>query len=88
MRQLINKSKAALLNLDSEISAQRAGVDLHMPSNGSRMSVRYHPPRRTVAPSGVLKPRIRILGDKGVQKEKRSALERWASETVSAYPGV
>lgn len=52
------------------------------------MSVRYHPPRRTVAPSGVLKPRIRILGDKGVQKEKRSALERWASETVSAYPGV
>ncbi|KAL5962806.1 hypothetical protein TSMEX_009463 [Taenia solium] len=85
LRQLINKSKAALLNLDSEISAGRAGVDLQMPSSGSRMSARYHLPRRAVAPSGVLKPCVRILNNKGTRKARRPALERWDTETVNAY---
>ncbi|VDM30661.1 unnamed protein product [Hydatigera taeniaeformis] len=81
LRQLINKSKAALLNLDSEISAKRFDFNLQMLPTGSGVSVRYHlPRRRTVRPSGVLKPCVRILGEKRAWKEKRSALKRWTTD--------
>ncbi|CDS41022.1 conserved hypothetical protein [Echinococcus multilocularis] len=85
LRQLINKSKAALLDLDSDILAERAAVNLHMPPTGNKMSVRYRLPRGAVASSGVLKPCVRLLGEKGARKGKRSVLGRRVDETASTY---
>ncbi|KAM7540991.1 hypothetical protein Aperf_G00000037051 [Anoplocephala perfoliata] len=72
LRQLINKSRAALLKLDNEILAERSDLSLRRPDlSDVRLPMPRFLPRQPAASSGVLKPSVRILGDKRIRKPKR-----------------
>nr|CDS33092.1 hypothetical protein HmN_000090900 [Hymenolepis microstoma] len=83
LRQLINRSKAALLKLDREILAERSDLsfnkqkDLFEPLRTQRLL------KRPIAPTGVLKLRVRALGDKGAQKIRRPTSGRKANRATN-----
>lgn len=81
LRQLINKSKAVLLQLESDISAGKTDVR-------DRISKRYISLGGPSTLGGVLKPRILTLGHKESQGRRISALACRGEGTAAKHKRV
>ncbi|VDN96829.1 unnamed protein product [Rodentolepis nana] len=82
LRQLISKSKAALLKLDREILAERSDLSFNKRRDLSEPSMIQRLSKRPNAPTGVLKPRVRALGDKGAPKTRRPTSGRKVTRSI------
>ncbi|VDL14893.1 unnamed protein product [Hymenolepis diminuta] len=83
LRQLINKSKTALLKLDREILAERSDLSLNEQKDRIGPSVAQRHLKCPMAPTGVLKPKVRVLGDKGARKIRRPASGKGVTKAIS-----
>ncbi|KAM3182087.1 hypothetical protein ACTXT7_013114 [Hymenolepis weldensis] len=83
LRQLINKSKTALLKLDREILAERSDLSLNERKDLIEPSVIQRHLKCPIAPTGVLKPKVRALGHKGARKTRRPTSGKWVTKTIS-----